>query len=198
MEVSTDFSLSLFRVSSNGGGMFCTISWRLRPSFPQRHSLLAYFYACPHSPNPYWCFLGFHSKSTCQKIIVSWSASGEPELRQFQPQNFHINFFSWEAVSLKGNLPVALLCRFGAHCFGKCFRLCNSCLWIWLIRIKWFFFFFFFRLTMVWIIMSAIASKMHLGRIKLTYIQEITVIPQMRNYSASHWFIKYLSNLVYA
>ena len=197
MEVSTDFSLSLFRVSSNGGGMFCTISWRLRPSFPQRHSLLAYFYACPHSPNPYWCFLGFHSKSTCQKIIVSWSASGEPELRQFQPQNFHINFFSWEAVSLKGNLPVALLCRFGAHCFGKCFRLCNSCLWIWLIRIKWFFF-FFFRLTMVWIIMSAIASKMHLGRIKLTYIQEITVIPQMRNYSASHWFSKYLSNLVYA
>ena len=197
MEVSTDFSLSLFRVSSNGGGMFCTISWRLRPSFPQRHSLLAYFYACPHSPTPYWCFLGFHSKSTCQKIIVSWSASGEPELRQFQPQNFHINFFSWEAVSLKGNLPVALLCRFGAHCFGKCFRLCNSCLWIWLIRIKWFFF-FFVRLTMVWIIMSAIASKMHLGRIKLTYIQEITVIPQMRNYSASHWFSKYLSNLVYA
>lgn len=98
------------------------------------------FIACPHSPTPYWCFLGFHSKSTCQKIIVSWSASGEPELRQSQPQNFHINFFSWEAVSLKGNLPVALLCRFGAHCFGKCFRLCNSCLWIWLIRIKCFFF----------------------------------------------------------
>lgn len=196
MEVSTDFSLSLSVLSlmveecstpSPGG-------WD-----PVSHNGTLFwliFIACPHFPTRYWCFLGFHSKSTCQKFLVSWSASGEPELRQLQPQNFCINFFSWEAVSLKGNLPVALLCRFGAHCFGKCFRLCNSCLWIWLIRIK--LFFFFFRLTMVWIIMSAIASKMHLGRIKLTYIQEITVIPQMRNYSASHWFSKYLSNLVYA
>lgn len=174
--------------------MFCTISWRLRPSFQQQHSLLAYFYCLSPFPNPLLMFPGisfqiYLPKNSCVTICF-W----EPELRQFQPQNFRITFFSWEAVSLKGNLPVALLCRFGAHCFGKCFRLCNSCLWIWLIRIK----FFFFRLTMVWIIMSAIASKMHLGRIKLTYIQEITVIPQMRNYSASHWFSKYLSNLVYA
>lgn len=170
------------------------MSWRLRLSLPQQHFLLASFYCLSPFSNPLLMFLGFHSKSTCQKILVSPSASGEPELRQFQPQNFHINFFSWEAMSLKGNLPVALLCRVGAHCFGKCFRLCNSCLWIWLIRIK----LFFFRLTMVWIIISAIASKMHLGRIKLTHIQEITIILQMRSYSASHWFSKYLSNLIYA
>ena len=119
--------------------MSYTISWGW--DLVSHNSILFWllFIACPHSPTLYWCLLGFHSKSTCQKILVSWSASGKPELRQFQLQNFHINFFSWEAVSLKGNLPVALLCRFGARCFGKCFRLCNSCLWIWLIRIKLFF-----------------------------------------------------------
>lgn len=120
--------------------MSYTTSWRLRLSLPQQHSLLASFYCLSPFSNPLLMFLGLHSKSTCQKILVSPSPSGEPELRQFQLQNFHINFFSWEAMSLKGNLPVALLCRFGAHCFGKCFRLCNSCLWIWLIRIKLFFF----------------------------------------------------------